>query len=553
MSASPAFVVSHTLDTTYAEIPEFIKKIWLIIAIAILAFLIVLTSSIYFTARNADSIVLIKDKMYDSSKLASQMVVEFNAVEEFFTQSVSLSDPDILSTAKATEERVVASLAQLKKLDTTNLKQLETLEQNFSAYAKAAAEIAQSMIDGTLDMGAAQSIIQNKTALYETAKTGFVAYEKQTDDNFQQILVDMSASSERSVLIIVLCGTVLLIIMAVVGHVIGRNISKTANSLASSLQVLASGKGSLSSRLAIDSEDEFGAVARNFNEFIALLQSSFVAIAQLVDPVSRTADELAKGMKELDCMTSQQKNDADTVSHSMEEMQSSVKDISQSANAASGSANDASRLAKLGYEKTSSSVQASKDLAGEIAQTSSVITDLAKQTQEVGGILKSINDIADQTNLLALNAAIEAARAGEQGRGFAVVADEVRLLSSRTASSVTTIRDLLGKLTQNVDSAVRLMDQAVTKANNSAVLTAEAGSSIELINQEIDKINMVNAQIATATEEQTMVASLVLDNTHQMADSFSRTIQVQHTVADISDQLRGLAQELNTVSSKFRE
>jgi methyl-accepting chemotaxis protein len=284
-----------------------------------------------------------------------------------------------------------------------------------------------------------------------------------------------------------------------------------------------------------------------------LLQSSFVAIAHLVDPVSRTADELARGMRELDSMTSQQKNDADTVSHSMEEMQSSVKDISQSANAASGSANDASRLAKLGYEKTTSSVQASKDLAGEIAQTSSVITDLAKQTQEVGGILKSINDIADQTNLLALNAAIEAARAGEQGRGFAVVADEVRLLSSRTASSVTTIRDLLGKLTQNVDSAVRLMDQAVTKANNSAVLTAEAGSSIELINQEIDKINMVNAQIATATEEQTMVASLVLDNTHQMADSFSRTIQVQSTVADISDQLRGLAQELNTVSSKFRE
>src|SRR3990167_5770157 len=241
-----------------------LKKIWLIIAIAILAFLIVLTSSIYFTARNADSIALIKDTMYDSSKLASQMVVEFNAVEEFFTQSVSLSDPDILSTAKATQERVVTHLAQLKKLDTTNLKQLETLEQNFNAYAKAAAEIAQSMIDGTLDMSAAQSIIQNKTALYETAKSGFVAYEKQTDHNFQQILVDMSASSERSVLIIVLCGTVLLIIMAVVGHVIGRNISKTAKSLASSLQVLASGKGSLSSRLAIDSEDEFGAVARNF-------------------------------------------------------------------------------------------------------------------------------------------------------------------------------------------------------------------------------------------------------------------------------------------------
>lgn len=530
-----------------------LKKIWLIIAIAILAFLIVITSSIYFTARNADSITLIKDKMYGSSKLASQIVVEFNSVEEFFTQAVSLSDPDILKTAKATQERVVANLSQLKQLDTANIEQLERLEQNFNIYANAAANIAESMIDGTLDIGSTQSIIQNKTDLYEKAKIGFTEYEKQTDNSFQKILEDMSDSSERSVLIIVLCGTILLLIMSIVGHIIGISISKTANNLASSLQVLASGKGSLSSRLSVDSEDEFGAVARNFNSFITLLQSSFVAIAQLVDPVSRTADALAKGMKELDSMTSQQKNDADTVSLSMEEMQTSVKDISQSANAASGSANDASSLAKLGHEKTTSSVQASKALASEIAQTSAVITDLAKQTQEVGGILKSINDIADQTNLLALNAAIEAARAGEQGRGFAVVADEVRLLSSRTASSVTTIRDLLSKLTQNVDSAVRLMDLAVTKASNSAILTSEAGSSIELINQEIDKINMVNAQIATATEEQTMVASLVLDNTHKMAESFSRTIQVQNTVAVISDQLRELAGELNSVSSKFKE
>lgn len=530
-----------------------LKKIWLIIAIAILAFLIVLSSSIYFTARNAGNIDLLKDKMYDSAKLASQTVVEFNAVEEFFTQAVSLSDPDILATAQTTRERVLANLTKLKQLDTANTSQLSTLEQLFTDYAAAANAIAQSMIDGTLDLAEAPKKVQEKTGLYEKSKAAFETYGEQTDHNFQQILADLDESSARSVTIIIFSGGILLLVMAAVGHMIGRSISLSAKDLSTSLEVLASGKSSLSSRLACTSNDEFGDVARHFNDFIALLQNSFVSIAHLVDPLSRTADQLTEGMRELDRMTGQQKNDADTVSHSMEEMQSSVGDISQSAVAASSSANDASHLAKSGLQKTTTSVQASKALASEIAQTSQVITELAQQTQEVGGILKSINDIADQTNLLALNAAIEAARAGEQGRGFAVVADEVRLLSSRTAASVTTIRELLAKLTQNVDSAVKLMDQAVNKAHDSAELTSEAGGSIEQIHQEIDKINLLNAQIATATEEQTMVASQVLDNTHQMAASFSRTIEVQQTVAHISDQLRHLAGDLHQVASKFKE
>jgi len=530
-----------------------LKKIWLIIAIAILAFLIVIISSIYFTARNASSIDLLKDNLYDSSKLASQTVVEFNAVEEFFTQAVSLSDPDILATAQTTRDRVFANLERLKKLDQANISQLVNLEKYLTEYAIAANNIAQSMIDGTLYLNQAPQKVQQKTQLYEQAKTAFESYGKQTDSNFQQVLIDMDASSSRQVTIIVLSGTILLLIMAAVGHVVGRSISTSAKKLSGSLQVLASGKGSLSSRLEVNSHDEFGDVARHFNDFISLLQNSFVAIAHLVEPLSRTADQLSDGMAELDQMTAQQKNDADTVSHSMEEMQSSVGDISQSASLASGSANDASQLARLGLEKTTTSVQASTGLASEIAETSAVITNLAMQTQEVGSIVKSINDIADQTNLLALNAAIEAARAGEQGRGFAVVADEVRLLSSCTAASVTTIREMLGKLTQNADSAVRLMDQAVTKAKSSAEQTSAAGGSIEQIHQEIDKINLINAQIATATEQQTMVASQVLDNTNQMAASFSRTIEVQQDVAHLSGQLRQLANELHQVASKFKE
>ena len=250
-------------------------------------------------------------------------------------------------------------------------------------------------------------------------------------------------------------------------------------------------------------------------------------------------------------MTLEQSDNSETVSHSMAEMQLSVQDISRSANDAASGAGKANELAKLGLDKTSHAVKYSQGLSDEIKHAQDVITELAEKTKNVTEILKSINDIADQTNLLALNAAIEAARAGEHGRGFSVVADEVRNLSSKTAKSVTMVQEVLRQLNDNVSGAVSIMSQAVSNAEHSASLAADAGTSIEQINQEVQQISMLNAQIAAATEEQTMVAEQIASNTAKMIGSFAQTKSLQLSVHGISDDLRVLSESLVTVSSKF--
>jgi len=292
-------------------------------------------------------------------------------------------------------------------------------------------------------------------------------------------------------------------------------------------------------------------VAREFNIFIKMLQSSFNELAQAIDPLTQSSDHLSTGMKALEGRTSEQSADSETVSQSMAELQLSVKDISQSANEAANSAEKASQLAKQGFDKTSNAVNFSRGLSSEITQAQSVITELAEKTKNVTQILSSINAIADQTNLLALNAAIEAARAGEHGRGFSVVADEVRNLSGKTAQSVVEVQQVVGELTQNVSKAVSIMQQAVKNAAHSAELASDAGSSIEQISGEVQQISLLNAQIAAATEEQTMVAEQIVANTAKMLSSFSSSKAIQQDVHGIAAELQALAQSLQTISSKF--
>jgi methyl-accepting chemotaxis protein len=531
---------------------KLLPKIWAILVIALLAFVIILAISISFTSKNSESIHQIQEKLYLQSKLASRLVVEFNAVEEFFTQAVSFSDQDLLDTAKEAATRVSEQLAELKRLDELNADKLSDMNTNFADYLNQASSIAQSIIDGSMNMSTAKTVVQNKKLAFEKNRDAFLSYEQSADQQFQHVLAEVADTADYSMSLMIGVGLILLLLMAFAGHVIGLAISKSANELANSLFILASGKGSLSSRLPVKGSDELSTVALHFNSFMRVLENSFTSMSSLVEPLTQHATDLSDGMKRLDSMAVIQREEAEMASQAMQEMQASVKDISLSASFASSSAVKASALAKEGLEKTQTSVKASKELNHNIESTELVIAELARQTTEVVGILKSINDIAEQTNLLALNAAIEAARAGEQGRGFAVVADEVRLLSSRTASSVKTIRDVLGKLTLNVDTAVVQMRDAVARASESAALTAEAGTSIHKISQEIEQINLLNAQIATATEEQTMVATQVIQNSVQMISALTSSLQEQQQVAKISHQLNGVASQLHSVAIQFR-
>ncbi|WP_230961430.1 methyl-accepting chemotaxis protein [Psychrosphaera haliotis] len=194
----------------------------------------------------------------------------------------------------------------------------------------------------------------------------------------------------------------------------------------------------------------------------------------------------------------------------------------------------------------------SQALNNEIKGASSVIHKLAQDTQNVNQILDVITSIAEQTNLLALNAAIEAARAGEQGRGFAVVADEVRELASRTSKSTTEIRELLNALTEAATASVDSMESASAQAERNEEYAAQTGKSVNKIAGHINTINGLNTQIATATEEQTSVANTVMTNVNDMNQSIGSSLEALDGIRDVSKSLHTLSDDLLEAASKFK-
>lgn len=344
-----------------------------------------------------------------------------------------------------------------------------------------------------------------------------------------------------------------LIVGLLVATFIGRAIAKSICIAVDAMNDIAEGEGDLTKRLDEKGKDEVALMGKAFNRFAE-------KVRQMVLQVSGSTSQLAAAAEEMSVITNEtnqgvQKQQAETemVATAMNEMTATVQEVARHATEASSAAQNADSEAKHGKDVVQSTVVSINALAKEIEMATQVINKLENDSENIGAVLDVIRGIAEQTNLLALNAAIEAARAGEQGRGFAVVADEVRTLASRTQQSTQEIQKMIESLQQGSRDAVKVMVSSQDKSQQSVEQAVNANKTLDAITDAVTTISNMNLQIANAAKEQSNVAEEINQNVvnisyvvEQTADGAQQTQTASYELANLANQLQSLVGQFKT-------
>ena len=341
---------------------------------------------------------------------------------------------------------------------------------------------------------------------------------------------------------------VILLIMSLLLKVMLKNLS----AITKNLDDIANGNGDLTVRLEVKSGDEIGQLATSFNQFVGQLHGIISRLSDTSKDLLTEAGGVSRVSDQQNDRLQRHQNEIHMVATAVTEMASATQEISTNAEQTAYSARDCVAISEKGRKEVEKSQRSIETLAEEVDKASQIIVDLNQHVQSINSILSTISGISEQTNLLALNAAIEAARAGEQGRGFAVVADEVRVLSQRTHSSTQEIQGMIESLQASAESAVKATNRGKDMASQSVSDAEEANLSLGQILESINKINDMAAQIATAAEEQSSVTLEISRNTETIRGVGDEMSDASKFAAEQAKNLHELGQKINQEVAKFR-
>ena len=347
--------------------------------------------------------------------------------------------------------------------------------------------------------------------------------------------------------------TVLGFVFSLVAFILSQKlIVSPIQNVSSQLQQISHGEGDLTVRLDASGSDELAELAEGFNGFVEKTQAAIQQVQQATVLLHQSSENLARVSQQTVTGIHQQQSETNMAATAMTEMSATVTEVSRSAASASVSAQETNQQASEGYTIVSNTVNSINLLAGEVEKASGVIHRLESESESIGSVLDVIRGIAEQTNLLALNAAIEAARAGEQGRGFAVVADEVRTLAGRTQQSTSEIQEMIERLQAGTGEAVQVMSQSKEQVDKTVEQAQKAGDALSAITSSVSAINDMNTQIATASEEQASVTEGVTENVNNINNVASQTSDGAEQISQATTNLVNISNQLDELVSQFK-
>ncbi len=502
------------------------------------------------------------DMAANSSQMYTDMTVpiaQLGTITEAF-QRIRINSRDML-VAKTAEERdkyigVIDELSAKTAATTEDLgKTLLTQEarENFEAFKTARAKY-RADLDRMIALAKAGRTNEAWALMRGDAYTTAMDEQKTIDKLKEMKLRHASLRDEQNnadakdasmlMLSVIALGVALALVL---GIVIARIIARPLREVVASIE-----SADLNSSLATDRKDEVGLLQSAFNGFVGSIRETLLQVSSATSAVASASSQISSSTEEMAAGAQEQTSQAGEVASAVEEMTKTIVENSKNAGDTASTAKKAKDAAENGGEVVAQTVAGMQRIADVVKSSAATVQELGKSSDQIGEIIGVIDDIADQTNLLALNAAIEAARAGEQGRGFAVVADEVRKLAERTTKATKEIAQMIKKIQTDTQGAVRSMEQGTQEVESGMRLAENAGVSLREIVGISQQVTDMVSQIAAASEQQSSASEQISKNVEAISTVTQQTASGTQQIARAAEDLNRLTDNLQQLVAKFR-